>query len=192
MRELPLSKEDESIRDSQDGVDLVTGINSTPSKTAPKVKLSVGLAGLLAVGGVCVATSLAMWVKAKLGEPAKGLYMMATEFTSTQELAQIIDRNVTTSNSFPTTRITKQLVAAQIHSGGTTFTIYRFNFPQTCGKAGCLHVVVNEGNKQTVALQLVELPDKTLPFSALNKPDCFNARQPLNNAIDNYEICKPS
>jgi hypothetical protein len=161
-------------------------------KTAPKFGAVFLRAGLLAVGASCAVIPLAIWVKAKFSEPAKGLYVMATDLSSAQEVEKIIDRSVTTSDSFPTARITKYLVATQIYSGGTTFTIYRFNFPQTCGKAGCLHVVVNERDKQTVSLQLVDLPDKSLPFSTVKKNDCFNARQPVNNSIEDYEICKPS
>jgi hypothetical protein len=161
-------------------------------KTAPKFNSAFLLAGLLAVGGLCVAIPLAIWVKDMFDKPPSGLYVMATDLASAQEIEKIIDRSVTTSANFPPARIIKYLVAAQIHSGGTTFTIYRFNFPQTCGKAGCLHVAVNERNKQAVSLQLVDLPDKSLPFSSVQKSDCFNARQPVNNSIDNYEICKPS
>jgi hypothetical protein len=157
-----------------------------------KIKSILPLALLLSVIGVCLTTQLANWIQGKFHDPVKGLYSMATDIKSTQEIEQIVDRSVYTSKSFVTSQVAKKLLAAQIESGGTTFTIYRFNFPQTCGKAGCLHVVVDERDKHTNSLQLIDLPDKSFPFSTLKKSGCFNVRQPINNTIDNYEICKPS
>jgi hypothetical protein len=146
----------------------------------------------LSVIGVCLTTQLANWIKGKFHDPVKGLYSMATDIKSTKEIEQLVDRSVYTSKSFVASQVAKKILAAQIESGGTTFTIYRFNFPQTCGKAGCLHVVVDERDKHTNSLQLIDLPDKSFPFSTLKKSGCFNTRQPINDSIDNYEICKPS
>jgi hypothetical protein len=157
-----------------------------------KIKSILPLALLLSVIGVCLTTQLANWIKDKFHDPVKGLYSMATDIKSTKEIEQLVDRSVYTSKSFVASQVAKKLLAAQIESGGTTFTIYRFNFPQTCGKAGCLHVVVDERDKHTVSLQLIDLPDKSFPFSSVNKKGCFNTRQPINDSIDNYEICKPS
>ena len=117
---------------------------------------------------------------------------MATDIKSTKEIEQLVERSVYTSKSFVASQVAKKMLAAQIESGGTTFTIYRFNFPQTCGKAGCLHVVVDERDKHAVSLQLIDLPDQSFPFTAINKNGCFNVRQLVNNTIDDYEICKPS
>jgi hypothetical protein len=157
-----------------------------------KIKSILPLSLLLSVIGVCLTTQLANWIKGKFHDPVKGLYSMATDIKSTKEIEQLVERNVYTSTSFVASQVAKKLLAAQIESGGTTFTIYRFNFPQTCGKAGCLHVVVDERDKHPVSLQLIDLPDKSFPFSSVNKKGCFNTRQPLNNSIDDYEICKPS
>ena len=157
-----------------------------------KIKSILPLALLLSVIGICLTTQLTNWIKGKFHAPVKGLYSMATDIKSTQEIEQLVDRSVYTSKSFVASQIAMKIVAAQIESGGTTFTIYQFNFPQTCGKAGCLHVVVDERDKHTVSLQLIDLPDKSFPFSPLGKKGCFNTRQPINDSIDNYEICKPS
>jgi hypothetical protein len=157
-----------------------------------KIKSIFPLALLLSVGGVCLTTQLANWIKGKFHDPVKGLYSMATDLKSTQEIEHVVDRSVYTSKSFVTAQVAKKILAAQIESGRTTFTIYRFNFPQTCGKAGCLHVVVDERDKYAVSLQLIDLPDKSFPFAAINKNGCFNVRQLVNNTIDDYEICKPS
>jgi hypothetical protein len=157
-----------------------------------KIKSILPLALLLSVIGICLTTQLTNWIKGKFHAPVKGLYSMATDIKSTQEIEQLVDRSVYTSKSFVASQVAKKILAAQIESGGTKFTIYRFNFPQTCGKAGCLHVVVDERDKHAVSLQLIDLPDKSFPFSSVNKKGCFNTRQPLNNSIDDYEICKPS
>ena len=157
-----------------------------------KIKSILPLSLLLSVIGVCLTTQLANWIKGKFHDPVKGLYSMATDIKSTKEIEQLVERNVYTSTSFVASQVAKKLLAAQIESGGTTFTIYRFNFPQTCGKAGCLHVVIDERDKYANSLQLIDLPDKSFPFAAIKKNGCFNVRQLVDSAIDNYEICKRS
>jgi hypothetical protein len=156
-----------------------------------RIKSTVTLATLLAMSGVFIAIQAANWIGDKIHAP-KGVYSLATDISSTQEIERVIDRSVYTSKSFIAPQIAKKILAAQIESGGTKFTIYRFDFPQTCGKAGCLHVVVDERDKYTNSLQLIDLPDKSFPFSSIKKKGCFNVRQPVNNTIDDYEICKPS
>jgi hypothetical protein len=161
-------------------------------RSLKRIKPTFTLAALLAIGGIFLTTQVANWVKGKFHNPVRGQYAMATDISSTQEIERVVDRSVYTSKSFVASQVAKKILAAQIESGGTTFTIYRFNFPQTCGKAGCLHVVVDERDKHTVSLQLIDLPDKSFPFAAINKNGCFNVRQLVNNKIDDYEICKPS
>jgi hypothetical protein len=160
-------------------------------KSSVRVRSTFILVPLLAISGSFIAIRTANWIGDKIHAP-KGVYSMATDISSTQEIERVIDRSVYTSKSFVASQIAKKLLAAQLESGGTTFTIYRFNFPQTCGKAGCLHVVVDERDKHAVSLQLIDLPDKSFPFSSVNKKGCFNTRQPINDSIDDYEICKPS
>jgi hypothetical protein len=160
-------------------------------RSSNRIKSTVTLATLLAIGGIYLTTQLTTWVKGKFHSVTSS-YSMATDISSTQEIERIIDRSVYTSKSFVASQIAKKIVATQIESGGTTFTIYRFPFPQTCGKLGCLHVVVDERDKHSNSLQLIDLPDKSFPFSSVTKNGCFNVRQPVNNTIDDYEICKPS
>jgi hypothetical protein len=160
-------------------------------KSSVRVRSTFILAALLAISGSFIAIRTANWIGDKIHAP-KGIYSIATDISSTKEIERVIARSVYTSKSFVASQIAKKILAAQLESGGTKFTIYRFNFPQTCGKAGCLHVVVDERDKHTVSLQLIDLPDKSFPFSSVNKKGCFNTRQPLNNSIDDYEICKPS
>ena len=157
-----------------------------------RFKPTFSLAALLATSGIFTAIQVANWIGGKINTPAKGIYSIATDISSIQEVERIVDRSVYTSKDFVGSQIAKKILAAKIESGGTIFTIYRFNFPQTCGKAGCLHVVVDERDKHAVSLQLIDLPDKSFPFSPLSKKGCFNTRQPINDSIDNYEICKPS
>jgi hypothetical protein len=157
-----------------------------------RIKPTFILAALLAISGIFIATQVANWIGSKIHAPVKGVYAIATDISPSQEIERVIERSVYTSKSFVASQIAKKIVATQIESGGTTFTIYRFPFPQTCGKAGCLHVVVDERDKHTNSLQLIDLPDKSFPFSTLKKSGCFNVRQPINNTIDDYEICKPS
>ncbi|WP_373545341.1 hypothetical protein [Chamaesiphon sp.] len=161
-------------------------------RSLKKAKSTFPLILLLSVGGVCALVQLAKWVKETFYDPAKGSYSMATDLKSAPEIEQIVGRSVYTSNNFVAAQVAKKVLAAQIESGGTTFTIYRFNLPQTCGKLGCLHVVVDERDKYTNSVQLIDLPDKSFPFTKLAKAGCFSVRQPSNGAIDNYEICKPS
>jgi hypothetical protein len=160
-------------------------------KSLVRVRSTFILAALMAISGVFIAIYTANWIGGKIHTP-KGVYSMATDISSTQEIERVIDRSVYTSKNFVAAQIAKKILAAQIESGGTKFTIYRFPFPQTCGKAGCLHVVVDERDKHTNSLQLIDLPDKSFPFSTLEKSGCFNVKQPINNTIDDYEICKPS
>jgi hypothetical protein len=159
-------------------------------KSSVRVRSTFILAALLAISGSFIAIRTANWIGDKIHAP-KGVYSIATDISSIQEVERIVDRSVYTSKNFVASQVAKKILAAQIESGGTTFTIYRFNFPQTCGKAGCLHVVVDERDKHAVSLQLIDLPDKSFPFSSVNKKDCFNTRQPINDSIDDYEICKP-
>jgi hypothetical protein len=159
-------------------------------KSSVRVRSTFTLAALLAISGSFIAIRTANWIGDKIHSP-KGVYSIATDISSIQEVERIVDRSVYTSKNFVASQVAKKILAAQIESGGTTFTIYRFNFPQTCGKAGCLHVVVDERDKHAVSLQLIDLPDKSFPFSSVNKKDCFNTRQPINDSIDDYEICKP-
>ena len=159
-------------------------------KSLKRLTPTFTLAALLAISGVSIAIPVASWIGSRINTPTK--YSIATDISSTQEVERIVERSVYTSKNFVASQVAKKILAAQIESGGTTFTIYRFNFPQTCGKAGCLHVVVDERDKHTVSLQLIDLPDKSFPFSPLGKKGCFNTRQPINDSIDDYEICKPS
>lgn len=157
-------------------------------KSLKRLTPTFALAALLAVSGGFIAIQAANWIVGKISIPTK--YSIATDISSTQEVERIVERSVYTSKDFAAAQVAKKILAAQIESGGTTFTIYRFNFPQTCGQAGCLHVVVDESNRYANSLQLIDLPDKSFPFAAIKKDGCFNVRQPVNSTIDNYEICK--
>lgn len=157
-----------------------------------RIKPTFVLAALLAISGVFTAIQVANWIGGKVNTPAKDMYSIATDISSIQEVQQIVDRSVYTSKDFVAAQVAKKILAAKIESGGTTFTVYRFNFPQTCGKAGCLYVVVDERDKYANSLQLIDLPDKSFPFAAIKKDGCFNVRQLVNSTIDDYEICKPS
>ena len=159
-------------------------------KSLKRLTPTFTLAALLAISGVSIAILVASWIGSRINTPTK--YSIATDISSTQEVERIVERSVYTSKNFVASQVAKKILAAQIESGGTTFTIYRFNFPQTCGKAGCLHVVVDESDKYANSLQLIDLPDKSFPFAAIKKDGCFNVRQLVDSAIDNYEICKRS
>jgi hypothetical protein len=159
-------------------------------KSLKRLTPTFALAALLAISGVFIAISVANWIGSRINTPTK--YSIATDIYSTQEVERIVERSVYTSKNFVASQVAEKILAAQIESGGTTFTIYRFNFPQTCGKAGCLHVVVDESDKYANSLQLIDLPDKSFPFAAIKKDGCFNVRQLVDSAIDNYEICKRS
>lgn len=154
-------------------------------------KLTLILAGVLSIGAGCLAVFVNESINA-YQRPVKGVYTIATSLTSPAEIDRIIQASVNVSDNFTASRITKQLLATEIDSGGTTFRVYRFNFPQTCGQAGCLHVAVDQQDKVLIPLQLIDLPDRTVPFTNLEKIGCFSVKQPQNGAIEDYEICKPS
>jgi hypothetical protein len=140
---------------------------------------------------------LAIWVGSSLRSrfepsPQTGVYMSAAKLATPQEISRVIQANVNLSGDFTADRIAQNLVATEIISGGTNFIIYRFNFPQTCGKAGCLHVAVDRRSKVSIPLQLFDLPTRTIPFTKLAKAGCFSVKQPSNRAIEDYEICKPN
>jgi hypothetical protein len=134
--------------------------------------------------------------------PPKGTYEQATKISTPAEIATVIQENVELSSSFTAARVARQLVAIELASGGTTFTIYRFNFPQTCGQAGCLHVAVDRQDRRSIPLQLVDLPEREarhqggrpFVFKSIAKAGCLAVEQPVNGvsgAIEDYEICKP-
>jgi hypothetical protein len=124
--------------------------------------------------------------------PTTSVYTGAAKLVTPQETSRVIQANVNLSHDFTAERIADNLVATEIDSGGTTFIIYRFNFPQTCGKAGCLHVAVDRRSKVSIPLQLFDLPDKAVPFTKVAKAGCFSVKQPSNGSIEDYEICQPN
>lgn len=147
----------------------------------------------LAVGGVCLAISIGSSLRSQFElSPQTGIYISAAKLATPQEIDRVIRANVNLASDFTAEQIAKNLVATEISSGGTTFIIYRFNFPQTCGKAGCLHVAVDTADKISIPLQLFDLPDKTVPFTKLAKTGCFSVKQPSNGTIEDYEICPPN
>lgn len=119
-------------------------------------------------------------------------YTLATNIASKQEIDRAIDESVKLSEGFDRAKIVKSLKAMRLDSGGTTFTIYRFAFPQTCGRAGCLHVVVDNRDRVAIPLQLIDLAHRAAPFSASTKAGCLSVGQPSNGAIESYEICQPN
>lgn len=143
---------------------------------------------------VAVASGCGAWLLiGSKSVPPKGTYEQATKISTPAEIATVIQENVELSSSFTAARVARQLVAIELASGGTTFTIYRFNFPQTCGQAGCLHVAVDRQDRRSIPLQLVDLPARAFGFKSIAKAGCLAVEQPVNGvsgAIEDYEICK--
>jgi hypothetical protein len=146
---------------------------------------------VLVTSGVFLAILLGSSLRSRF-EPQTGVYMSAAKLATPQEISRVIQANVNLSRDFTADRIAKNLVATEIISGGTNFIIYRFNFPQTCGKAGCLHVAVDKRNQISIPLQLFDLPTRSIPFTKLAKAGCFSVKQPSNGSIEDYEICQPN
>jgi hypothetical protein len=145
----------------------------------------------VAIGGLGFAISIGISMRSRVDpSPQQVGYTSAAKLATSQEIDRVIQANVKLSKDFRAGQIAKNLLATEIVSGGTTFIIYRFNFPQTCGKAGCLHVAVDRRSKVSIPLQLFDLPDKTIPFTSLTNTGCFSVKQPSNGAIEDYEICQ--
>jgi hypothetical protein len=146
-------------------------------KSLPKPKQPKSifwLTAVLAIIGAFLATFASTWVLSRFqSSPIKGAYEIASNLAAPQEIDRVIKESVNLSSDFTSDRIAKYLVATEIDSGGTTFIIYRFNFPQTCGKAGCLHVAVDRRDHTSIPLQLFDLPDRTLPFTKLSRSQSF-------------------
>ena len=151
--------------------------------------LSSGFAILGLFLAILVGSSLRSRVESS---PPTGVYTSAAKLATPQEIDRVVRANVNLASDFTAERIAKNLVATELVSGGTNWIVYRFNFPQTCGKAGCLHVAVDTADKISIPLQLFDLPDKTVPFTKLAKTGCFSVKQPSNGAIEDYEICQPN
>jgi hypothetical protein len=146
---------------------------------------------VLVTSGVFLAILVGSSLRSRLEpSPQTSVYMSAAKLATPQEISRVIQANVNLSRDFTADRIAKNLVATEIISGGTTFIIYRFNFPQTCGKAGCLHVAVDKRSQVSIPLQLFDLPTRTIPFTKLAKAGCFSVKQPSNGSIEDYEICQ--
>jgi hypothetical protein len=158
---------------------------------------------ILTILGIITASCFGSWVLSRSKSTSSpGTYTSADRVSRPEEVARVIHEHVEVSHDFPIARISQQLVAIELASGGTTFTIYRFNFPQTCGRAGCLHVAVDRQDKQSIPLQLVDLPEREARhqggrqpvFTSIAKTGCLVVKQPTNlvgGTIEDYEICKP-
>jgi hypothetical protein len=151
---------------------------------------------ILTVLGVAIVSFTGSWllvsIKSKSQEP-KEVYQLAKTVTKPAELEEVIQKNVKLSGSFTAARVLQHLTVTQLASGGTTFKIYRFNFPETCGKAGCLHVAIDQQDRQSIPLQLVDLPNKQMMFSSAAKAGCLSVKQPAasaKNTTEDYEVCK--
>jgi hypothetical protein len=150
---------------------------------------------ILIILGIITASCFGSWVLSRAKSTSSlGTYTNANRVSRPEEVARVIHEHVKVSDDFPIARISQQLVAIELASGGTTFTIYRFNFPQTCGRAGCLHVAVDRQDRQSIPLQLVDLPGRQPVFASIAKTGCLVVKQPTNlvgGTIEDYEICKP-
>jgi hypothetical protein len=151
---------------------------------------------ILTVLGVAIVSFTGSWllvsIKSKSQEP-KEVYQLAKTVIKPAELEEVIQKNVKLSGSFTAARVLQHLTVTQLASGGTTFKIYRFNFPETCGKAGCLHVAIDQQDRQSIPLQLVDLPNKQMMFSSATKAGCLSVKQPAasaKNTTEDYEVCK--
>jgi hypothetical protein len=152
------------------------------------------LSAILAIMAALLGAFTGSWYLARFQSSSlpQGTYTSAANLATPQEIDRVIRDNIHLSANFTAKRIAKNLVAIELVSGGTNWIVYRFNFPQTCGRAGCLHVAVNRRDKVSIPLQLFDLPDKTAPFTKLEKAGCFSVKQPSNRTIEQYEICQPN
>jgi hypothetical protein len=156
----------------------------------PRLKSLILMTVAVASIGAISATAVGIFSLRSRMPPAKPAYALASTLATPQEIDRVIQTSINLSSDFTAARIANKLLATELVSGGTTFIIYRFNFPQTCGKAGCLHVAVDKRSKVSIPLQLFDLADKTIPFTSLTKAGCFSVKQPVNGSIETYEICQ--
>ncbi len=158
-----------------------------------KLKWFVGVTTVVALFGSLGAAVVRTYILPSSSQPVgKDGYTLATNIASQQEIDRVIAENVKLSEGFDRAKIIKKLTAMRVDSGGTEFIIFRFTFPQTCGRAGCLHVVVDRHDRVSMPLQLFDLSNRAAPFSASTKTGCLSVGQPSNGSIESYEICKPN
>jgi hypothetical protein len=85
--------------------------------------------------------------------------------------------------------IRKKLLMTQFRSGEKLYTIFKVVAPETCGKAGCLHVVQTK-DSLPILLQLLEIGVSKEVFKPSPTPRCFLVAQPEYQEIKDYEVCE--
>lgn len=171
--------------------------NTKPQKSKLPSK-PIGLLSIVVIGvlGSAVALGAAFVINRSLfpttnakEENRSGQWTRAIDLVAPQEVERVVRKSVKLSDGLTIEQIKTKLTARELVSGGETFTIYKFQFPQTCGSLGCLYAIVDKKDGISIPLQLTEIPDGKL-FTPIKKAGCFNVRQ-KNEGIENYEICKP-
>jgi hypothetical protein len=147
---------------------------------------------LLLALAVAIVSGLGGWlfVRSKSPAVAKSLYSSATELSAATEVERVITENLNLSGQLTVANVAKHLLASKINSGDTSFIIYRFDLPETTGKAGRLHVAIDQTDKRSIPLQLVDLPNQQPMFASTKTHGCFIVKQPGSGArVEDYEIC---
>jgi hypothetical protein len=153
----------------------------------PLTKLPIFFAVLV----VAIVSFMGSWLlfRSKSAVP-KSFYSSAIQLAAPSEVERVIGENLNLSGQLTVANVSRRLLAAKISSGGTSFIIYRFDFPETTGKAGRLHVAIDQTDKRSIALQLLDLPSQQPMFGSTKTPGCFVAKQPgAGGSIEDYEIC---
>lgn len=135
--------------------------------------------------GIC-SILVSIWGFKSLLKAPKLDYLPVAQVVSKAEAERVIRKSVRISEAFSIEKILSLLTARKILSEGQELIVYRFNFPETCGKAGCLYVVAKPD--QTMRpLQLFELLDGGDLF--VTSPDQkLKVLQPINGRVEDYEI----
>jgi hypothetical protein len=79
---------------------------------------------ILTILGIITASCFGSWVLSRSKSTSSpGTYTNADRVSRPEEVARVIHEHVKVSDDFPIAKISQQLVAIELASGGTTFTI---------------------------------------------------------------------
>jgi hypothetical protein len=155
------------------------------TKTRSWISLPMILVMMAAIIGCC---GLAGWVlfrqKADIFQGREKFPLVAEAEIDSAIIAGVkLDAKVTGAY------IRKNLLITQFRSGEKLYTVFKVVAPETCGKAGCLHVVQTK-DSLPILLQLLEMGVGKEVFRPSATLGCFLVAQPEYGETKDYEVCE--
>jgi hypothetical protein len=148
-----------------------------PSFKFPKQLPRLGNKSIyLTLGAVLfLAIALGLFAATRSGKSAND-WQAAERISNSADIDLVFDTYIELTPEFSLDGIRKQLTATKVG----TLIVYKFDFPNTCGFAGCLYVL-SDGYARSTALQLWDDPY----LLTGSKPQCLRVEQKRQK----YEIC---